>query len=1445
MAEETTLLGIDIGSISIASVLLDAEGSVIQQQYLSHNGTVGPALADVFKTMPVTQVSAFGVVAEKGREFFTTGIEVNEQVAIIEGVKHLCPTVRAILTIGGENFGLILLDDQGRYKKFISNSACAAGTGSFLDQQALRLGLSGSEELSRIAALHEGQVPKIATRCAVFAKTDLIHIQQQGYGLNAIAAGLSCGVAQNICDTLMHGVDLQQPMVAVGGVSRNRTVIQCIEKSAHVSIEVLDHCETTGALGAALMAEKHLASGTAHPMQLNALINTEPVKRSYFYAPLGETHTDTPGAHTWRSYVSDGVEIDLYEPLHGGTVTPCYLGIDIGSTSTKALLMNREKTPMVGMYTRTKGQPIAAIQQLTSTLEAVEKDHKTRFSILSTGTTGSGRKFIQRVARADYTVDEITAHARAAWHLNPSIDTIIEIGGQDAKFTVMKNGHVVFSVMNYVCAAGTGSFIEEQAKRLQVPLDRYAELAMAQRAPLISNRCTVFMERDLNRLLSQGYTKQELLASVLHSVRDNYLTKVAHVNKIGRHIAFQGATAKNHALVKAFEQTLGQGIYVSRYCHLTGALGVCLKLAEAVNMTTSRFRRDLHRETIEVDEYICEFCHNNCKIKQIEIEGEQLGWGYLCGRDEANKGFQKKAHTEFDLLHTHRRIFDVDGAAEVSPQSNSVNLFHEFKQGGIKAVIRRPELSLSHLRNRIQFNLLELHSEMFRTGIVSKDDGGPLRARIGLPRTLTLLEYLPLWELFFKLLGFEPVLSGTDSDLIQAGREIRGAEYCTPITEFHGHMKCLLDTADWVFFPQMFETGDEEARKYYCYYSHFAVPVVQNILGEHTRDKFVAPLLNMNDSPDEIIRALYLALPEALKKQTSFNRVDESYRLAHDWFWERKRDLQTLYTDQLGQANDISVALLGRPYMILNPRLNQGIPEKLSEKGIQSFFMDMIPEDEALLDVARDFAGINHWHYGNQIIKKAEIVARTEGLFPIFITAFKCSPDSFIVSYFKQIMDYYGKPYLILQLDDHSASEGYDTRIEAAIETFRGHQGSGLQTPRPSIHLKRQFEDRVYLLAAYDPVQSRLVQAAFQHAGIDTRLVPMTPDLIARGLQYNDGQCLPISSISLGIQRVIDTENLDPAKVVYFSNSEMNIACNLPQYPVMIKQVLEKLGHGLDQVEVMVSRFLPTDLPIELMYNCYMAYVFTGLIQKMTHRIRPRQRQAGQTDRVLEQSMTRLVQCFAEGLAKEAVFQDIVADFQAIDIQDRSLPQVGIVGDLFVRDNDAYNQHLVEVIEAAGAEVVTVPFIDSIGLYADVLFRAQWIDGRYLDLLTNKVTFNTLRLFGNRLRDIAKPILGSGECHLKHAPETYLKTYFLEFKHGGETVENLLKVFYLKETYANLKFIINANPIFCCPGLISEAIYKTVENDIDIPILSILYDGSEADKNRVLKPYLHYLQDES
>ncbi|MFQ5561515.1 MAG: acyl-CoA dehydratase activase, partial [Nitrospinota bacterium] len=378
------------------------------------------------------------------------------------------------------------------------------------------------------------------------------------------------------------------------------------------------------------------------PVDLTSVLRDQPSGKSFYYPPLHEIHSPLPDFDSHLSEVKQAVEIDVYASITKRGRIECYAGFDIGSTSTKAALMTPDQEVLVGLYTRTGGQPITAIQRLTRTLEELESSYDATFNILASGTTGSGRKFIQKVVSADYAVDEITAHARAACFLNPEIDTIVEIGGQDAKFTVMKNGHVTFSVMNYVCAAGTGSFIEEQAKRLNVPLSEYSRLAEHAHAPLISNRCTVFMERDINHHLSLGYSKEELLAAALHSVRDNYLSKVAHKDKIGEHIAFQGATAKNPALVKAFEQTLKKPIYVSKYCHLTGALGVCLKMSECLNLKASQFRKKLHRETLDVQEYICEFCTNNCKIKTMRLEGETLGWGYLCGREERDEGYKKK-----------------------------------------------------------------------------------------------------------------------------------------------------------------------------------------------------------------------------------------------------------------------------------------------------------------------------------------------------------------------------------------------------------------------------------------------------------------------------------------------------------------------------------------------------------------------------------------------------------------------------------------------------------------------------------------------------------------------------------------------------------------------------------------------------------------------------------
>ncbi len=385
----------------------------------------------------------------------------------------------------------------------------------------------------------------------------------------------------------------------------------------------------------------------------------------------------------------------------------------------------------------------------------------------------------------------------------------------------------------------------------------------------------------MNHLLSLGYTREELLAAALHSVRDNYLSKVAHVNKIGNRIAFQGATAKNYALVKAFEQKLQKPITVSKFCHLTGAFGVCLKMADADLARESRFRRDLHAEQVVVDEYVCEYCKNHCKIKSIDLDGETLGWGYLCGRDEHDPGYRKKEASGFDLLRSHRKVFDVSVAAGAPGREAEGNPFREFTQGGIRSVVRRPGFSLARLRNHVHFNLLELRREIFSAGIAPRHrQGADSALKIGLPATLTMIEYLPMWELFFKRLGFTPVVTSSDPSHITRGKEITGAEYCTPLVEFHGHIRTLAPQVDFIFYPQLFEDVSEKEAKSYCYYSHYAVPVVHNIPQLELAGKVIAPVLAMNGDLDEMIREIYQEFPDAMKEQAPFDRVDGAFRLA-------------------------------------------------------------------------------------------------------------------------------------------------------------------------------------------------------------------------------------------------------------------------------------------------------------------------------------------------------------------------------------------------------------------------------------------------------------------------------------------------------------------------------------------------------------------------------------
>jgi len=538
------LLGIDAGSVTVSVVEIDLDGKLLNEIYEPHLGKPASRLYDI-----LAKIDFNGIVGvartSTAPDLIKTAVSFDSRVAMIAGSRSRYPHARSILNVGGEKFALIRFDKDGNYQSLRSNTSCAAGTGGFLDQQAKRLSLKDSAELSKKALANTGETPKIASRCSVFAKTDIIHRQQEGYSLNEICDGLCRGLANNISDTLNLNEEGLSPMVFTGGVARNMAVVKHLEDVSKSKIEIHDNAHLFTAIGAAvlLLEDENFEERVFTHSDLVEIAEEE---KNYYYDPLELTLSNYPDFDGERHYdfdVSGGgvpVEVDVYKLPKKDGLSDVFLGIDIGSTSTKAIIIDTKFNPIAGFYTRTAGRPIIAIQGIFEAIDHVSKEHEHSFNYKGVATTGSGRKFIGKVVGADLILDEISAHARAAAELNPEIDTIIEIGGQDAKFTTLRKGVVTFSKMNTVCAAGTGSFIEEQAQKLGVSLSEYSGLAEGAKAPLASDRCTVFMERDINHYLNKNYTVSEILATVLFSVRENYLLKVASGGSIGGHSKEQG-----------------------------------------------------------------------------------------------------------------------------------------------------------------------------------------------------------------------------------------------------------------------------------------------------------------------------------------------------------------------------------------------------------------------------------------------------------------------------------------------------------------------------------------------------------------------------------------------------------------------------------------------------------------------------------------------------------------------------------------------------------------------------------------------------------------------------------------------------------------------------------------------------------------------------------------
>ncbi|MBI5115545.1 CoA activase [Candidatus Poribacteria bacterium] len=1393
------ILGVDIGSVSISVAEINHKGEIARTAYELHHGNIPEALKSILTHFDLRQIGWIAATTSTPPILRTTR-RYDNRVSVIAACRHLHPEFGAILIVGGERFGLVSFSEGGSRLHFKANTSCAAGTGSFLDQQARRLNLGSIEDLSKTAFRNTGGIPKIASRCAVFAKTDLVHAQQEGFRLEEICDGLCYGLAKNVVDTLFTSDKPRPPMIFSGGVSRNMAVVRHIE--AMTGVRVIVEKAPYGAVGAALslLAELHLHDPLPIASADDVLCAQDIGEKKYFFEPLELRLADYPDFRGVESYEYSGlnpilpntVEIDIYEDLKERGEVKAYLGIDIGSTSTKAALVDPDKAVLAGFYTQTAGRPVMAVQSLFASISDMIEKKGIDLRIAAVAVTGSGRKLLGKIVGADLVVDEITAHARAAIELKPDVDTIIEIGGQDSKFTTLANGAVTFSVMNTVCAAGTGSFIEEQAQKFGCPLSEYSSRTEHKRSPIVSDRCTVFMERDMNHFLSEGYSVNEVLAAALHSITENYLTKVAIENSIGKVICFQGATAKNRALVAAFEQRLGKPLHVSRYCHLTGAIGAAIMLLEQAVSTTGFKGLDIHKKRIPIRSEVCELCANHCKITIADLECEPVAYGFLCGRDYDVQRRVDNNRSGFDLLKARRKSFSFEP---------------------------KPERCA--------------------------------RLTIGIPSALHLYEDLASWRMFFNELSITTVTSEGYDQAIRDGRKIARAEFCAPMIALHGHVKYLLDKADYVFLPVYLEKKEKGGRRQYCYYTQYS-PVLCSTLengddtGADGKSKILAPLIQYLYPSLHAKTQLYRLLKGIVRDGIRFMDVSTAYDKAFEFKKSALSKLNETYIAESARTDDVHVVLLGRPYTVLSESMNKGIHRIFASLGIKTFFQDMIHCDEQGVQSVRPLLEQFHWYYASEILKAAEATARADGAYPVLVTSFRCSPDSFVIEYFKKLMESHKKPYLVLQLDEHSSSVGYETRIEAAIRSFRNHRrGRTAKTPassaRPFIRTnKNELAHKTLIIPNWDNISLRLVAANLRREGIDARLLEENNTSIRKSLRNNTGQCIPLNIMTQEFVDYVETHGLDPSNTVLWT-AESAIACNIGLFPCYTKTLLNSYGNGFEKAGVYAGGLSFADISLKLPVNTYFAFMFGGMIKKMGCKLRPYEKVRGTTDKVIAAGIDIMVDAFSGNRSKETALAEVVSRFTAIDSESAGSaprPKLAIFGDLYARDNDIMNQDLIHFIEDNGGEVVTTPYTSYVKMVTRPYVRKWFIEGNYTGAFSSKALIAAVTHMENKYYKYFERILKEPDPLYDESAEEILAQYHVRLEHTGESMDNLLKIFYLVRRHPDITLFIQTSPAFCCPSLVTEAMAQEIENKTGVPVVSITYDGTGGNKNEVIIPYL-------
>ncbi|WP_082159965.1 acyl-CoA dehydratase activase-related protein [Actinobaculum suis] len=1456
-ATDTTLrLGLDVGSTTVKAVVTRGT-EIIFSAYRRHNADVRREmlrlLTDVAEAFP--EESMYAAITGSGGLSVSQGMGVGfvqEVVASTEAIERLNPDVDVMIELGGEDAKLTYLKPTPEQRM---NGTCAGGTGAFIDQMASLLNTDAAG-LNTLAEKYETIYP-IASRCGVFAKTDVQPLINQGARHEDIAASVFEAVAIQTVGGLAAGRPIRGNVIFLGGplhfLPQMREAFRRVLGEQVENFVTPENGQLYVALGAAM-----LASGPAQPV-------------SAYIEALEHAQSLGSAAPTLRPLFENEAEKREFDERHARATVPqadikqargpLWLGIDAGSTTIKTALIDAEGQIVHSTYGSNEGEPVQAAVELARTIMGAipEGAYLARAAV-----TGYGEDLVKAALHVDEGVIETMAHYRAAAHLSPNVTSVIDIGGQDMKYIKIRNGAVDSISVNEACSAGCGSFLQTFAATMGTDIIEFAKSGLQAKAPVdLGSRCTVFMNSAVKAAQKEGANAADICAGLSYSVVRNALYKVIKMRspeELGEHVVAQGGTFLNDAVLRAFELLTGREVIRPNIAGLMGAYGAALTAQRnwEEGSTSSMLRRDLDGFAFDTEQRECKICQNRCKLTITTFDdGTRQVSGNRCDRGASLEKRPKKSEIPNLYDYKYERIFGY----------------------------RRPR------------------------GLPAP------RGPIGIPRALGIYENYPLWWTILTELGFRVRISGRSSHgLFQTGMEsIASENVCYPAKLAHGHIEWLLSKkVKTIFMPcvnyeyQQFEDADNT---FNCPIVAFYPQVLdQNIEGlDDPEVRFLYPFVTLND-PQKLAEQLancfaYAGVTVEEARKAVDSGFAEMENVRRDIKAEGDRALQYMREHDMR-----GIVLAGRPYHI-DPEINHGIPELIQRLGMVVLSEDALTGDMTESTITDELYVRDQWTYHKRLYEAAAIVRRTPDLSLVQLNSFGCGIDAVTTDQVQEILEKTGDIYTSLKIDENSNLGAARIRLrslqsatieraeqaaaeQAAAEQAAAEQAAAEQAAAEQAAAAASFgkltapngeamrsvdidttqseeeagysitpagapvfgeeearTHRIYV-PQMSPVHFRMIEPILSRAGYDVEVLEhASREDVELGLRYvNNDACYPAIMVIGQLVNKFVTGGADPdrSSVAITQTGGM---CRATNYVGMLRKALRDAGYPQVPVIALSAQGIETNpgfkLTPQLLHRAVQAVVIGDLLQTVLLRVRPYEAEEGAAMRLYERWDAITREFFRSGYSETAgrrvgytwIIKNIVREFDELPLRDEPRrPRVGLVGEILVKFHPDANNDAVRVIESEGCEAV-LPGLAAFFLQGMYVADYKWEHfglGTKAGRSAQKLGIKAVEVYEKPMRDALAATNGKFDVPAKidHIAAQAQKIISL----GTQAGEGWLLVGEMIELIeSGAPNIICAQPFACLPNhVVGRGMFRALRHAYpQSNVVSIDYDPGASETNQL------------